>query len=90
MKRGKGYSHWNPDVLKDTKLKSETGIPRLFRVKSQAKTAIKMWTNMPNAEVEGYQNNYGEYDNKLKFRDDGRKISDLEVVQIEVFEMVKK
>ena len=81
MRRGKGYSHWNPTTGKLPVL--AIGVPRLISSRRQASRIISQWNSMPNTAY--YPRQEGEYD--LDFKADGRKKEDLEVVEVNIEEV---
>lgn len=75
MKRGRGYSHWNPGNSNAHIVYAELNIPRLLKSEKQANTVINCWFNMPNSR--------NDYDGDIKLgASDGRKKEDLEVITI--------
>lgn len=87
LKRGKGYSHWNPA----TKSIPETsiGVPRILPTKRRAEMVITQWVNNPNARMGGYTTYSGEDDYDIVTKPDGRKKEDLEVVEVIFYETSK-
>ena len=86
MKRGKGYSHWNP-VAQTEKIIATTNIPRFLPSLRMSRRVCSMWVTMPNAYM-GYSTNYnGDENYDLKWKDDGRKIEDLEIVTVNIEEV---
>lgn len=80
LKRGRGYSHWNPSTNSMPQLAKVIGVPRLLPSRRTAQRVITQWTTLPNAH-----NTYdhdGEVD--LDIKDDGRKKEDLEVVEVNI------
>lgn len=79
LRRGKGYSHWNPSVSNE-KLAAELPQPRIFMNIQAAKQAVAQWFAMPNAEMREYTTLHGEGDYGICFKEDGRKKEDLEII----------
>lgn len=79
MKRGKGYSHWNPGTGAVPSSVEKDSI-RIFYSERQAKQAVSAWASMPNCSVYYYNDGDDDY----RFKDDGRKKEDLEVVECEL------
>lgn len=82
MRRGKGYTHWNPphsDVLRLPELDS----PRLITNLKMANRIHSLWASQPNTEQ--YANwlpgseTYGK-----RTKNDNRTKDDLEVVKVEL------
>lgn len=86
MRRGKGYSHWNPSNP-DSKPSQRMHVPRVLKSRKQANACIHAWFNNPNARYGGYTNSYGEDDYDVITNDDGRKIEDLEIVEVDLVEV---
>lgn len=85
IKRGRGYSHWNPSKEHTLHKVTILDVPRLFSSKKQAERVIVAWNSMPNAEYRGYTTSSGEDDYDICFRDDGRTKKDLEIVEAKLF-----
>lgn len=88
LKRGRGYSHWNPDKkdsLNQVSEKKLTGTPRLFPSRRSANGTIARWNSTPNGRMT-YRSAgpFGEEDYDIDIKDDGRKKEDLEVVEVEL------
>lgn len=86
MRRGKGYSHWNPGIEGNI-VDAAEDIPRIFPTKIRAKRAITAWVVFANSSYKGYTNHLGEDDYDIQSKDDGRKKEDLEVVMVEMNEV---
>lgn len=86
MRRGRGYSHWNP-ALTGNIVDAAMNMPRMFPTRNNAQKAITAWACMPNSEYRGYTNHYEESDYDICSKDDGRKKEDLEVVMVEMTEV---
>lgn len=85
MKRGRGYSHWNPagnDVLH-----GKEPIPRLLTSEKQARRVIAAWVLYPNASVKFFDGLCGTEED-FNVKDDGRKVEDLAIVKVELVEVV--
>lgn len=81
MRRGRGYSHWNPDNPHSIEFcrRMALGIPRLLGSKKNAKSCIVQWFCQPNAK-----NFYSEDGVDLSIKDDGRSKDALEVIEVEL------
>jgi hypothetical protein len=79
MKRGKGYTHWNPDTksIPDQSL----GIPRLFSTIKSAKLSIIQWASNPNMAAK-YDFDSDYCDNIIT--EDGRSRSNLIAVEVKM------
>lgn len=91
LKRTRGYSHWNPSKV-DTReafsdKKKLLGVPRLFSSRKKAHGAIVQWNAMPNARWSSQQSYYGDYDEAIDFKADGRTKNDLEIVEVNIEEV---
>lgn len=86
MKRGRGYSHWNPSNPNAHKITVELNIPRFLSSRKQAKRVIDMWFSWPNGKTSGYQSRDGEWDDTVDTKTDNRKKEDLEVVEVRIEE----
>lgn len=89
LRRGKGYTHWNPakvDTAENLKRKL-IGTPRLFPSRKVATRCIVQWYSMPNSKEKSSQNFYGEVDIFTTSTPDGRKKEDLEVVEVNIEEV---
>lgn len=74
MKRGRGYTHWNPGLEFPKDVFSATSFPRLLESEKQARRVISDWASLPNSR--------NDYEGDLQIgKDDGRKKEDLEIVQ---------
>lgn len=86
MKRGRGYSHWNPsNPDPEKKVYAIMPTPRLIDTRKRAMACLAQWAAMPNAKYFGhtdFETGYKEYD--LATKRDGRKKEDLEVVKVEL------
>lgn len=85
MRKGRGYSHWNPD--KNPTPTAALPIIRFFVSEKAAKLAARSWFNFPNARISGHQTHSGDWDEDLSWKDDGRSLDDLEVVQLQITEV---
>ena len=88
MRNHRGYSHWSPKAGKSTpKLARETGLPRLFPDRRSATIGRASWAmgifsyehSVPNP----LDDPYGE--SELVATDMGRKATDLQIVEVDVF-----
>ncbi len=79
--RNKGYTHWNPSNP-EHKFESATGVPRLIDTRRKAARCVAMWGANPNSKRISYQTNYGEWDDDVDTKLDGRKKEDLEVIEV--------
>lgn len=86
MKRGRGYSHWNPSNLEAHKIYARLDIPRLLISRKQALKVISSWFAGQNGKHTSYQSYSGEWDDIVDFKSDNRKKEDLEVVEVRVEE----
>lgn len=87
-KKGRGYSHWNPNNL-NHEFKLSSGVPRLVDTRRRAFNIIKNWASTPNGRRSISQNNYtGEYDDIIDIEFDGRKMEDLEIIEVELKEII--
>lgn len=79
MRRGRGYSHWNPDNPHSIEFcyRMALGIPRLLESRKRALNCITQWFCQPNAK-----NFYSDDGVDLSIKDDGRQKDALEVVEI--------
>lgn len=87
LKKGRGYSHWNPATGAMPNHSKIIGVPRLLPTRRTAHRCIVQWTAMPNARFEGYTTGSGEDDFDIVIKDDGRKKEDLEVVEVNIEEV---
>lgn len=85
MKRGRGYSHWNPS--NGELPKKITGCPRLLPSRKSASRVIIQWNSMPNARYSSYQSHGGDWDYGIDIKNDGRKKEDLEIVEVNIEEV---
>ena len=78
MRRGRGYSYWNPDNPKMHGIarRLSLSIPRLLESKKKAQRCIAAWNCMPNSR--------NDQDGDLDIRPDNRKKEDLEVIEVEL------
>jgi hypothetical protein len=83
--RNRGYSHWNPS--KNNQFNQALDVPRLLSSRRKAHNCIRAWSANPNARQSSYQTYYGEWNDDLVIKDDGRKIEDLEVVKLILIEV---
>lgn len=88
MKRGRGYTHWNPDNVEETqKLYSAMQIPRLLTSKRQAQRCRQLWSQYPNASTVRYEQSMWSDEGggeDFRTKPDGRKLDDLEIVAVHV------
>lgn len=85
MKKGRGYSHWNPDNPKE--ILANIFIPRLCRDRKHASRIISMWAANPNGRYYvGRMSYYGDEDCGVDIKPDNRQKSDLEIVRVELVE----
>jgi ribosomal protein S19 len=84
MKRGRGYSHWNPS--KQSKMSVRTNVPRLLTSEAQAKRVITAWSVYPNASTIRFESGFEQCDDFLT-KPDGRKKEDLTVVKMRMEEV---
>lgn len=83
MKRGRGYTHWNPSSAVEAS--NKTNVPRLLVSEEQAKRVIKMWAIYPNAHTRRAEADWDNDDFLTK--PDGRKREDLVVVKVQMVEI---
>ncbi len=76
-----GYSHWNPDNPNMPK-EIFKGVPRLFDTRRRAKKCIVEWFNCQNGRRHFFTSSFGEQDEDVTYKPDGRTKEDLEVVEI--------
>lgn len=81
MKRDRGYSHWNPDHPKEI---NRLGVPRLIDTRRRATKCIIQWCANPNGRRSVSTSYYGEVDDIVDIKPDGRKREDLEVVEVKL------
>lgn len=89
LKRGRGYSHWNPsaDYLQTISSSKYTGAPRLLPTIRMAKQCIAMWNCVPNGYRSYKQGYFGDDgDAFTDIKPDGRKKEDLEIVIVNIEE----
>lgn len=87
LRRGRGYSHWNPAVKPTPEIFDKhtlVGVPRLLPDLHSAKAVITAWTFNPNAKINISQSYYGEQDEIFDIKPDGRKKEDLEAVEVTI------
>ena len=86
MKRGRGYTHWNPGVptLHYQQVFAAMDIPRFFSNEKTAKACVVQWAYLPNARMKFGMSYQSEENVYLDTRQDGRTKDDLEVVLVEV------
>lgn len=81
MRRGKGYSHWNPGNQKYV-IQAQTDTPRILLSKKQAQGVINQWNAIPNGKMHysspSWYNPDG--DESMDIKPDGRRKEDLEIV----------
>lgn len=79
MKRGRGYTHWNPGNPEAQEIFGKLNIPRLVETLKKAKAIISCWNAMPNSKT--------DMDGDLVLgRIDNRKKEDLEIVIVNLTE----
>jgi hypothetical protein len=84
IKRGKGYSHWNPSNP-DAKVSNKlVGVPRLLRTRKGAERCIVQWNAVPNGRQSYRTSYFGEEEYDTEIKNDGRKKEDLEIVEIRI------
>jgi hypothetical protein len=83
MKRGRGYSSWNPAtaVEGERQVYASTDIPRLLSSERAAAKVIAAWARNPNCH---YWRTHD--DEEMIVKQDGRQASDLEVVPMLMLE----
>lgn len=86
-RRNRGYSHWNPDSDSIITKGLFRNVPRLLESEKQAAQCIRQWFNYPNGRQTSYQTHYGEWDDIVDFKPDGRKKEDLEIVKIRMIKV---
>lgn len=85
MKRGRGYTHWNPSIVSDKdKTVYELPTPRLIDTRRRAARIIIQWSVNPNAYRGISTNYYGEQDDIIDIKPDGRTKDDLEIVEADL------
>lgn len=82
LRRGRGYSHWNPSSSEGVDPKKILGVPRILKSRKQAQQVINQWYALPNAEYRGYVTSSGEDDYDICTKEDGRSKEDLEVIEV--------
>ncbi len=87
LRRGRGYTHWNPSTKSMPQMAKLIGVPRLLPSRRTAQRVIVQWAAMPNARYSGYTSYDGEDDYDISIKDDGRKKEDLEVVEVSIEEV---
>lgn len=87
MKRGRGYSHWNPGNPKQKEIAAQLSVPRLLRDRRHANKVINCWANLPNAHNSNHQSRDGEWIDDIDIKPDGRKKEDLEIIEIHLMEV---
>jgi hypothetical protein len=82
IKRGRGYSHWNPSKVQGSFLDGAklVGVPRLLPSKRVAQRCIDQWNAIPNGRM-GFDH---EGEVELDIKSDGRKKEDLEIIEVEL------
>ncbi len=86
LKKGSGYTHWNPSSIESIKGRKLIGTPRLFRSLKHANGSISRWNTQPNSRVKYVSDPYGE-DVINDIKPDGRKEEDLEVIEVKIEEI---
>lgn len=81
MKRGRGYSSWNPTSA--DKVYAITNVPRIIFGLRTAKRIVSLWNSIPNGNMSWAQNSDGGHQ-YLDIKPDGRKKEDLEIVPIQI------
>lgn len=84
---GRGYSHWNPGKINTTEVfrpRKLTGTPRLIASRGKAHRCIVLWNSIPNARKSTGMTYYGEEDEGVDIKSDGRKKEDLEIVEVSI------
>jgi hypothetical protein len=89
IRRGRGYSWWNPAVKQESHPPFMIGIPRLFANQRNATKAIEQWLVFPNGRRKGYQDSTGDWDEIVVSKDDGRKKSDLDIIKVRLLKVEK-
>lgn len=86
LKRTRGYSFWNPAKVDIVNVlgKKVLGVPRLFSSRRGAHYSIVQWNACPNGRMKGSQNYYGEWDEFMDIKPDGRSKDDLEIIKVEL------
>lgn len=87
LRRGKGYSWWNPGVtptLEVFQKKKLAGTPRLFPSRRTAHRAIVQWNAMPNSRWHRTVSFEGWEDEAVDIKPDNRKKEDLEIVEVNI------
>lgn len=86
LKKTRGYSHWNPGKVDtiETLGKKVLGVPRLFASRKKALGTIAQWNAMPNARWHTTTSYFGEQDETVDCKPDGRTKDDLEVVKVNI------
>lgn len=83
MKRGRGYSHWNPGNPKAPALTYALTVPRMLTTPEQAERCIRQWACAPN-KTEKIVHSFGTWHDEVDviedIKPDGRQKSDLEIV----------
>ena len=91
LKRGRGYSHWNPskvDTANHFGRRKLIGVPRLFPSWSSAYRTIVQWNALPNS-YNGFRSGpFGSDEYEIQTTNDGRSKDDLEVVEVNI-EVIK-
>jgi hypothetical protein len=83
-RHNKGYTHWNPSSAMPFRGALKT--PRLFTTANGAKKAIRAWFGSPNATVRYYEDGPDDW----KIKQDGRKLEDLEIREINFIGLLKR
>lgn len=87
LKRGRGYSYWNPsveDTLNVFTHRKLTGTPRLLPSRGVAHRVIVQWNAMPNAKRSVNMSFFGEDNERIDTKPDGRSKEDLEIVEVRI------
>lgn len=87
-RKSRGYSHWNPTLQNGDNqvgvMQTALGYPRLFDTRRRAAGAISQWAANPNARFHHSMSYYGEEDNDVISKPDGRSKDDLIVVEVSI------
>lgn len=88
MKRGRGYTHWNPNTEEGQKVFAETKLPRFFISYDSARRTIDQWKIgiLKRTFSHGgyFDEDTSEY---LDLKEDGRSKDDLEIVKVRFLEI---
>ena len=86
-RRERGYSHWNPAVHTTDwsgGMVTALPVPRLIDTRKKANACIKAWFTTQNGRQKIHNSYFGEQDIEVDTKPDGRKLEDLEVVEVEL------